>query len=76
MLWKIRRPNMWIGMVASCLCTLLWGWVLAWYISDGMDYTFPLIATALFSLCSVSEIMLFRKARAAKKQAKEKKNGI
>jgi len=72
MFWKLKRPNTWIGMVASCLCTVLWGYVLIWYASEGRDIKFPLIVTILFIICSLSEIMMYRKIRRAKKAAEAK----
>ena len=54
-------------MASSCLCTLLWGAILIWYAAEGRNIGFPLIVTALFTLCAVSEIKVYIDAQKARK---------
>lgn len=72
MFYRVKRPNIWIGMVSSCICAILWGAILVWYAVDGKNIVFPLFITGLFSLCALSEIKLYMKALKKQKGRNER----
>lgn len=70
-MFRKKRPYRRImGVIGSCLCSVLWWYLTVLFTVTGRGFVFPLIAAVIFSACAVAEAVNYRKYGNAAASAK------